>query len=130
MTSQVPDLLLSVLDCNDHGSSVCLSGLGMLIVPQNMNAIVHIIKCSDSNRELGSRIRIRFGAWMFVVLFVQNHTFPYRLIPHPEFPIACSENSCTQNRIKKNSINGIRWNGREYTYLIQQFVEFLWQLKW
>jgi len=55
MTSRASDLWLSVLDCNDHGSSVCVNGLGMLIDPQNINATVHIIKCSDSNMELWSR---------------------------------------------------------------------------
>jgi hypothetical protein len=130
MTSRASDLWLSVLNCNDHGSSVCLSGLGMLIDPQNINATVHIIKCSDSNKELGSRIRKIFGTRMFAVLFVQNHTFPYRLIPHPEFPIACSENSCTQNRIKINPINENGWNRKYYMKLTLSFAEFLWTLKW
>ena len=84
--------------------------LGMLIDPQNINTTVHIFKYSDSNKELGPRIRKRFGTWMFAVLFAQNHTFPYRLIPNPEFPIACSENSCTQNRIRINPINENGWN--------------------
>jgi len=62
MTSRASDLWLSVLYSNDHDSSVCLSGLGMLIDPQNINVTVHIIKCSDCNMELGSRVRIRFRA--------------------------------------------------------------------
>jgi hypothetical protein len=117
MTSRASDLWLSVLDCNDHGSSVCLSGLGMLIDPQNINATVQIIKCSDSNMELGSAVRIRFRAWVHVVLFVQNHTYPYRLTPNTEFSITCSDHSQSQqihvkNRIKENSIK-IRWNRKE-----------------
>jgi len=62
VTSGASDLWLPFLDSNDHDSSVCLSGLAMLIDPQDINATVHIIKCSDSNMEFGSRVLIRFRA--------------------------------------------------------------------
>jgi len=62
VTSRASDLWLSVLDCNDYGSSVCLSGLGMLVDPQNINTTVHITECSDSNMELGAKFRIKFQA--------------------------------------------------------------------
>jgi len=82
MTWRTSDLCLSVLDCNDHDSSVSLNELGMLIDLKNINSTVHIIKCSESNMGLGSRFRMRFRTSIFVVVFVRNHTYIIQADPN------------------------------------------------
>jgi len=81
MTWRTSDLLLSVLDCNDHDSCVCLNELGMLIDLKKINATVHIIKYSESNMVLGSRFRMRFRIRIFIIFVVQNHTYIIRADP-------------------------------------------------
>jgi len=53
MTSKAFDQNLCLISFIDHDSCVCLSRLGMLIDPQNMNVAVHIrvSLCYDTRRS-------------------------------------------------------------------------------